>query len=1108
MMIKSVSLFFLLASCCFAAPLYAKRLADSQSKLLLHQPIVKQADGHFFFEKNHGQAAKDILFFSRSKNYTLSITSRQAKLRLHGRAPVSTQSSPLSVIDLTFSYLQANAQASVQGNQPLASTSHYFLGNQPNQWITNVPHYQSVVQTEIYPHIDLVYRFHEGKLEYDFVVKTGGNPSDIRMAVNGADKIQLAADGSLELLTSMGVFMQHAPVVYQDIHGQRQRVVGKFVVRGNEIGFAVADYEASVPLVIDPVLSFSSYFGGSGKDNARAIVNDRSGNFYITGTTTETALVSNNGTQLNPAQFPIQDETQQASFQVEHGINDCNYSLPDESSNIQFKEDFDVFLSKFDPQGNLLFSTFFGGCGNEGARSMAIDMKDNIYLLGATKSANFPITPQAFQRVLSPSDDEAEQTLDLFISKLTSDGQLVYSTYFGGSKDERARGLDVDRQGRVYFVANTTSSGLAMPCVGPGGVKNAQVLQCQLSGGSDLIVGRLSSDGRVLSVASYLGGSADDFASGLVLEFEKDNDNNHNIVSGVYVAGTTFSDDLLGSESLPSYRKYYPGTGLCKIDKDVDLVDQRACSDGFLMKLSRDLEALIFRTYIGGDKDDEITAIALDDTLAEDQCPGDQCSGNLTYDPQRRKGVYIAGLTYSSGFMLGTGKPVAEVPEMQTQLASFPLLDGLLDSLGLSDSLEAFVTKFTRDGREIMMSTFVRGSDRDVATALVVKRHSKASSDVYVDEIFVGGHTLSQDFPIVNALQSMSLDSDVFLTKLLFDPDPAYKPAPPAPQKRWLRVDYSTLLGGESIDFLFGLTVNDDRQAYLAGGTWSKSMYVTDTAFQPQYGGGESDILLAKVSELERPPVVELDTSITVSHQNLHPGEVINYTVMVSNQGPDQAINARLSILLPQAATLLEWSKNYPCQFYNNVSQNHLLLCEIGLLGVTNASVVLKVTYRFSGNMRVRADSQSETSNVIRYGLNLMSLERADALPEEGRKLVVVAKIGDFYHVRIFDPAGEIVIDKGKGEFLPDSVLVQELNDALSAQLTDRQIDNQTQHKLTQKIISNLDYYSLKEISASHTLKIINKPNRGALSLFFLMLCTILVVWQRRAWFYCCFKNT
>jgi len=1039
-MIKSISLFFLLVSCCLVTPLYAKQPVNSQSKLLLNQQAVKQGDGHAFFEKNNGQAAKDILFFSQGKNYNVSITGNMAKLRLHGRGKVnqashaSVKPSPLSVLDLSFSYLHANSQVSLQGKKQLSSTSHYFFGNQPKQWIANVPHYQSVVQHELYDNIDLVYRFHESKVEYDFVVKTGGNPSDIRIQVSGADKIQLAADGSLELLTPMGMFMQHAPIIYQDIDGQRQLVAGQFVVSGNEIGFAVADYIASAPLVIDPVLSFASYFGGSGKDNARAIVNDRFGNFYITGTTTETALVSTGGTQLNPAQFPIKAETQQAFFQAEHGINDCNYTLPDGSQGIQFKEDFDVFLSKFDAQGNLLFSTFFGGCGNEGARAMAIDADNNIYLLGATESANFPITSEAFQRVLSPSDDEVEQTLDLFISKLTSDGQLVYSTYLGGSKDERARGLDVDKQGQVYFAANTTSSGLATPCVGPGGAPDEQVLQCQLSGGSDLIVGRLSSDGRALSVASYLGGSADDFASSLVLEF--DNDNN---VNGVYVAGTTFSEDLLGSESLPSYRKYYPGTGLCKIDEDVDLVDQRACSDGFLMKLSGDLDTLIFRTYIGGDKDDEITAIALDDTLldnelVDDKCPDDEDDKDdkiikedgtvITYIPKKHKGVYIAGLTYSGGFMLGEGKPIAEEPGMRVQLSSFPLLDGLLDSFGPARSLEAFVTKFTRDGCEIMMSTFVRGSDRDVATALVVKRHNKASDEeppFYVDEIFVGGHTLSQDFPIANGLQGISLNSDIFLTKLLFDPDPDYKPKPPEPQTRWLSVDYSTLLGGESTDFLFGLSVDDDRHAYLAGGTWSESMYVTDTAFQAQYGGGESDVLLAKVSELEQASEIDLETVITASYGSLHSDVTIDYTVMVTNQGPDQATNTRLSILLPQAARLLEWSQNYPCQPYNNVSQNHLLLCDIGTLGVNNnASVLMKIAYRFSGNMLVRADSQSENSDLTKTNLT-------DNVPAE--------------------------------------------------------------------------------TSETHTLTIINKPNRGALSLFLLMLCMALVVWQRRAWFYPYFKN-
>src|SRR3989441_8952332 len=183
----------------------------------------------------------------------------------------------------------ANPAAEISGLEELPGKSNYFIGNDPKKWHTNVPNYARVKYRNLYPGIDLVYYGNQRQLEYDFVVRPGANPSRIVLGVQGADRLEVDAQGDLVLHTAVGPIRQRKPVIYQEIDGDRKEIPGAYVLTGrHQVGFRVAAYDASQPLVIDPVLVYSTYLGGSGLDQGFGIAVDASGNAYVTGVTAST----------------------------------------------------------------------------------------------------------------------------------------------------------------------------------------------------------------------------------------------------------------------------------------------------------------------------------------------------------------------------------------------------------------------------------------------------------------------------------------------------------------------------------------------------------------------------------------------------------------------------------------------------------------------------------------------------------------------------------------------------------------------------------------------------------------------------------------------------
>jgi hypothetical protein len=203
------------------------------------------------FEANQGQTAPQFDFLARGSGYALALTPSEAVLALH-------QGTGGDV--LHFQLVGADPSAQVVGRDELITKTNYLIGSDPTQWRTDVPNYGKVEYRDVYPGINLVYYGNQGQLEYDFVVAPGADPGAVRMSIQGAKSLALDAQGELVLHTAGGDVVQHAPVIYQEVGGARQPVAGEFVLgQNNEVGFHLGAYDRSRPLVMDPILSYSTY---------------------------------------------------------------------------------------------------------------------------------------------------------------------------------------------------------------------------------------------------------------------------------------------------------------------------------------------------------------------------------------------------------------------------------------------------------------------------------------------------------------------------------------------------------------------------------------------------------------------------------------------------------------------------------------------------------------------------------------------------------------------------------------------------------------------------------------------------------------------------------
>ncbi len=393
-------------------------------------PRVRDAYGHLplSFEENRGQTDPQVKFLARGGGYSLFLTSTEAVLKLRAPSPARKPAKsgampiafhPKSVEQPKFAVVRirlegANANSTASGVDALPGHSNYFIGKDRAQWHTGIATYEGVRFESIYPGISLVYRGAQGRLEYDFVIAPNADPSRIKMTIAGADDLSLDRDGNLIIKTSAGKVIQKAPVIYQEVNGGRHQVAGGYALIGtHHVAFKLGAYDRRMPLIIDPLLTYVSYLGGSGFGEAGiAIAVDSAGAAWFTGTTEST-------------DFPITSNPLQ----------------PNLFGNI------DVFITKVSPDGTaLVYSTYAGGSEFDQPVGIGVDASGNAYVTGRTSSSDYPVSTGAYQITV---DNNGAGTAAVFITALDSSGGLIYSTFLG-QPFSIPYGIAVDAAGEAW----------------------------------------------------------------------------------------------------------------------------------------------------------------------------------------------------------------------------------------------------------------------------------------------------------------------------------------------------------------------------------------------------------------------------------------------------------------------------------------------------------------------------------------------------------------------------------------------------------------------------------------------------------------------------------
>jgi hypothetical protein len=656
------------------------------------------------FEANQGQTDAQVKFLSRGNGYTLFLTPSEAVLRLK---KISENDEAV----LRMQMIGANPSPRILGKEALPGRVNYLVGKDPSQWHTKIPTYGKVAYEGVYPGVDLVYYGNQGQLEYDFVVAPSADPHDIKLAFKGSGPVEISPAGDLVLHTENGAIRMHKPVVYQEINGIRKSIDGNYMLKEKQtVGFQVAAYDTAHPLIIDPVLAYSTYLGGTYMDGASSIAVDLQGRIYVAGRTSSTDFPALNSVQPN-----LSSRAGSSDFPV------------------------DAFVAQLTPDGTALrYATFLGGSEYDGSQGIVVDPQGQATVAGLTFSPDFPIH-NALQPTLGGSRD-------VFVAQLTADGAaLRYSTYLGGSEEERVGGIAVDRRGQVVLTGLTLSTDFP--------VKNA--LQPTFGGGhSDAFVTQLTADGA-LSYSTYLGGNDSDEGSDIAVDPQ----------DRAYVTGDTESPNF------PTKNALQPTLHLDREALGRDAFVTKLTADGRALHYStylggnggdRGNDIAVDRqgqAYVVGETNSTDFPIhnALQSTPGGDR---DTFVAQLTADGAAlRYSTYLGGSASDMGEGIAVDQQGRASVTGYTDSANFPTYNALQPDYGGNG--DAFVAQFTADGRALRYSTYLGGSVQDTGYGIATDLEG---------QVYVAGYTGSRNFPTVNALQpAYNGNSDAFVAKIRDD---------------------------------------------------------------------------------------------------------------------------------------------------------------------------------------------------------------------------------------------------------------------------------------------------------------------------------------------------
>jgi hypothetical protein len=477
---------------------------------------------------------------------------------MHGPAPAKLRAestSPMPSADLerlAFSeeFADANASPRIAASAAEPGTYNYFIGNNPKNWRTGIVAYSQLLYRDVWPGIDVQFIAKGPDIEQEFLVHPGADSSRIQVAYRGAERVQVAKDGSLVVETLLGSLREGSPQIYQEERGRRTWIHGSYKFSGDlAYAFELGPYSEANTLVIDPTLLFSTYLGGTGSDYGMGIALDPAGNTYVAGYT----VASVNG----PGTFPTTLGALQAT---------CPSTYPCVGG----------FVSKFDPLGRLQYSTYLGspnGQGGDSARGIAVDPNGEAFVTGLAQ-AGFPTTANAFQNTCNASS---------FMAKLNSTGTtLLYSTCLGAEGYAAEYGVGayaiaIDANARAYVTGNTSNYAALFPTT-------SSALQPTIAGPTNAFVSLI--DPSLSGVASlvystYLGGGVQDWDRAIAVDG----------YGAAYITGSTYSPNF---PVTPNAFQALDKQGYC---------GNVRCATAYVAKLNPSVSGptgLIYSSYLGG----------------------------------------------------------------------------------------------------------------------------------------------------------------------------------------------------------------------------------------------------------------------------------------------------------------------------------------------------------------------------------------------------------------------------------------------------------------------------------------------------------------------------
>jgi hypothetical protein len=702
------------------------------------------------FEPNHGQSQPSVVYFTRAQGYAAFFTPDETIFILGHSSKImakpgndglrgSSKSTPSPGI-LRMRILGSNSAAAFTAADELPGKSNYLYGRDARNWRTGIANYRRISRKDIYPGIDLIYHGTQRRLEYDFVVSPGVDTQVIRLQMDGATTMHVNADGELVAALSGGEVRFHKPIAYQNSVSGRQLVAASYVLDAGEVGFHLGNFDKGRALVIDPILEYSTYIGGSNIDGANAIAVAADKTAFITGGTFSSDF---------PVAHPLQP----------------NHNGPDDFSR-------DAFVSKISADGSaLLYSTYLGGIKDDVANGIAVDTFGNAYVTGTTHSADFPVTAGSFNG-LCGGDGKCGTSFNTgglivsnaFVSKLNPAGTaLVYSAFIGEYENVKGQAIAVDANQVAYVTGQTEPNGVPTVTITPPNAPpppfpiTATAAQPTIGGATDAFLAKISVTGSTIAYSTYIGGSNEDIGYGIAVDAN----------ANAYVTGLTYSTD-------------YPTTATA-LQKVSGLA-----GDAFFAKvntLASGPASLVYSTFLGGEGLDQGNAVAVDgngaayvagitlsSTMGFSHPGGFQPTFNGQGDAFVAKldpsgsGATLVYFTYLGGSLADAANGVAVDSLGNTYVtgstvsSDFPTTAAVFQRIFGGGNADSFVAKLNPTGDTLIYSTYLGGSDTETGNGIAVDSSGSA---------YVAGQTCSLDFPVANPEQSSSGGNcDAFVSKI------------------------------------------------------------------------------------------------------------------------------------------------------------------------------------------------------------------------------------------------------------------------------------------------------------------------------------------------------